>query len=344
MVSSFLASAPPREVIEAVAASVDLSGSIRMECGYVGAANQRKCGADPTRDVDPRVVDVEEVQGQDDNSDEEPQILQVDSGLDPPPNDGAAQMEVAESDGVFQHIFNNIVHDDDEQPAYLDPLFERGLEANSPGSGDETQEHDHCPIAIPEPSQIDDLQRNQYNDEDVGESNFLEETSDAAERPCSPPRHYHPQSRQQDTGMDSPQQDSADIEEHGHRLAALAAALGDLSLSVARSEPVNVDRLAEGMASDLTIGLISDREQGTGERLEHLTVQTRGSAVQEPRASAQLLGALTHAEELATLVRLYPITNTSTQPRRPASHRRSMSDTIQSLHRNFPHLQVRGIC
>ena len=328
MASSFLASAPPREVIDAVAASIDVSGSIRMECGYVGATNQRKCEADPTRDRDPRVVDIEEVQGhEDDESDVEEEAL-IPPDPPPPPDDGAAQMEGGEADGVFPQIFDDIVHDDDEPPApHFDELFEGGSEENSPGSGVETRDHGDFPVAIPEPSQSVP-QRSRYDDENTGAC--------AIEQPLSQPR---PQD-DQDSGPQSPQQVPAEVvEHHGQRLAGLAAALQDLSLGVARPQPVNVEQLAEGIASALTIGLIPDhRDHGIAQRLEHLSVQTQTLALLESRANPPLTRAATHAEGLASLEGLHQVADAQTQ--RPMSHRRTLSDTTPTLESNLPSFQV----
>ena len=320
------------------AATADVTGSIRIECGYVGATNQRKCGADPTRDVDPRVVEVEEVQGQlgDESDEEEPLIPQDDDGpdADPSPDDGEAEV-------LFQQIFQDIVHDDDELPAapYFEPLFGGGLEANSPGPGDEIQDHDDFPVAIPEPTD-NGQQQSQHNGENAGASAIQQplagESSGIVEQPNTPHLH-HARSRDnggQDTVPESPQQVPSEVEQHGQRLAGLAAALQDLSLGVARTEPViSVERLAEGIASALTIGLIPD-DQGISERLEHLAVQTRGLSLQdEPGARASLLRAATHAEGLESLVANAPA-------QRPASHRRTLSDTTPTLDRNLPDLQV----
>ena len=335
MVSSIIASAPPREVIEAVGANAEVTGNVRVECGYVGATGHRKCGADPTRDIDPRVVDVEEVQGQEafepEPVDEEPLVDVPDT----PPAEGAAQMEGGEAEVVFQHIFHDIVNDDDQPPApYLNPLFEGGLEENAPGSEDEVPDHDDFPVAIPEP-QNDHHQHQRGQDNDV-QPPLAGESSGAVERPISPHQHQRTEPRQQDTGLEYSQQVPAEVQEHGQRLAA---ALQDLTLGVPRPEPVNVDQLAEGIASALTIGPIPDRDRGNAaERLERLAAQTRGFALQESAARAPLLRAATHAEGLASLVRLHPDANAPTP--RPPSHRRSLSDTVPSLDRNLPNLQV----
>ena len=343
MVFSFLASAPPREVIEAVAASIDVSGSFRMECGYVGASTQRKCGADPTRDRDPRVVDIEEVQGhEDDESDVEEEAL---IPPDPPPDDGAAQMEGGEDEGVFQHIFHDIV---DEPPApYLDALFEGGSEENSPGSGVETRDHGDFPVAIPEPSQTDP-QRGVYNDATAGACAIHQpipgEPSVAVEQPNVPHSlHHYPQRSQQgdqDFLAESTQQVPAELEQHGQSLVAVAAALQDLSIGTARPEPV--EQLAERMPSALTIGQIPDRDQGITERFERLTLlsllQSRGLAVQEHIVHASLTRPATHAEGLESLVRPHLVADAPTP--RPASHRRTLSDTTPILDSSLPNFQV----
>ena len=325
--SSFLASAPPREVIEAVAASIDVCGSIRMECGYVGATNQRKCEADPTRHRDPRVVDIEEVQGhEDDDSDVEEDAL-IPPDPPPLPDDGAIQG--GEADGLFPHIFDDIVHDDDDEPPapHFDELFEGGSVENSPGSGVETRDHGDFPVAIPESSQSVP-QQSRYDEETTGAC--------AIELPLPQPR---PQTYQE-SGPQSPQQVPAEVvEHHCQRLAGLAAALQDLSLGVARPQPVNVEQLTEGIASALTIGLIPDhRDHGIAERLEHLAVQTRGLAVQESRANPPLPRAATHAEGLASLEGLHQVADAQTQ--RPMSHRRTLSDTTPTLESNLPSFQV----